>query len=51
MHTPPDIPPTTEPPKDIPPDEYNPVQDPPLNPGSPAMPEPAEVPVKLHRRG
>lgn len=47
MHTPQDIPPMPEPPKDIPPDEYNPIQDPPLNPGIPNIPEPVDNPLKL----
>ncbi|WP_167541880.1 hypothetical protein [Herbaspirillum rhizosphaerae] len=50
MHTPQEIPPTAPPPpKDIPPDEYNPVQDPPLNPTEPGIPDtdPAEPPLKM----
>lgn len=51
MHTPQDTPPTAPPPKDIPPDEYNPVQDPPVHPDQPGLPEPAEAPIKMVLRG
>lgn len=50
MHTPQDVPPTAPPPKDIPPDEYNPIEDPPLNPSEPGIPEPAEVPIRTAAR-